>query len=111
MLDSRLIGIWKSHTQKVAREILARRDIPASKKRELRSLFGKLELRYTRTHIHALLNGKRAISRYIVVAKDSSSVGIVSFNALTGPVISHTHFEGKHSWIGLGKIREYFKKK
>jgi hypothetical protein len=48
-MDSRLIGTWKSDAKRTAREIAARRDIQASKKGKLRSLFGKLELRYTFT--------------------------------------------------------------
>jgi hypothetical protein len=94
MHDSRLIGTWKSDAERTAREIAARRDIPASKKRKLRSLFRKLELRYTRTHCHSLYEGNRTINRYIVVAKDSNSVAIVSFNSISGPKIFHNHFEG-----------------
>jgi hypothetical protein len=111
MHDSRLMGIWKSDAKRTAREIAARRDIPASKKRKLRSLFGKLELRYTRTHCHSLYDGNRTINRYVAVARDSSSVAIVSFNSISGPQIFHIHFEGKHYWICLGKIREHFKRK
>lgn len=111
MKDPRLIGFWKSDAQVAAREIAARRDIPALKKRELRSLFGKLELRFTGTHCHSLLDGGRAIYRYRVVGKDSSSVAIVSFHPIAGPRIFHIHFEGERYWICLGKIREYFKRK
>lgn len=111
MYDSRLIGTWKSDPQRVAREILARRDIPISKKRKLRGLFGKLELRFTRTHCHSLLDGYRTIYRYNVVAKDSSSVAIVSSHPIAGPQIFHIHFEGGRYWICLGKIREYFRRK
>ncbi len=85
MYDSRLIGTWKSDAQRVAREILARRDIPTSKKRKLRSLFGKLELTFTRTHCQSHLEGHRTIYRYNVVAKDSSSVAIVSSHPIALP--------------------------
>lgn len=111
MQDFRLIGVWRSDAQKTAREIAARHDIPATKKRKLRSQFGKLELRFTRTHCHSQFNEHRAMNRYVVVARDSNSVAIVTFNPISGPQIFHIHFEGKFYWICLGRIREYFKRK
>jgi len=59
---------------KTFREIAARRDHPASKKSKLRRLFGKLELRYTRTHCHVRLGNSVTVTRYTIVAKDASSV-------------------------------------
>lgn len=111
MYDSRLVGVWKSDARKTTHEIAARRDIPPSKKLKLRRFFGKLELRYTRTRCHALLNGQATVSRYIVVAKDSSSVAVMSLNPISGNQIFHIHFEGNHYWICLGRIREYFKRR
>lgn len=55
MKDSRLIGTWRSDGRKTAKEIAARRDLPANKTIKLRRLFGKLELRYTATHCYAVL--------------------------------------------------------
>jgi hypothetical protein len=110
MYDSRLIGIWKSDSRRTVQEILARRDIRGSKKSKLISLFGKLELRYTRTHCHTKLGDYRTVTRYTVVAKDSSSVATVSENRTAGKRIFHIHFEDDHYWICLGRIREYFKR-
>src|ERR1700687_3854799 len=111
MHDSRLIGVWRSDARKSGREIAARRDIPASKKSKLRRLFGKLELRYTRTCCRAQLGDHVTVMRYTVVAKDSSSAAIVGFNAISGAQIFHIHFEDKYYWISLGRIREYFRRK
>ena len=74
-------------------------------------LFGKLELRYTRTRCHAQLGDFVSVRRYKVIAKDASSVAIVSLNRVPGPKIFHIHFEGDHYWICVGRIREYFKRK
>jgi hypothetical protein len=102
----------RSDAQKTLRDIEARRDIPSPKKKKLRSLFGKLELRYTRTRLHARAGTFVSISRFTVVAKDSSSTAIVIESPLTGLQISHIHFEGDYYWIhlGSGKIREFFKR-
>jgi hypothetical protein len=112
MFDARLIGTWRSDARKTAAEIAARRDVPASKKSKLRRLFGKLELRYTRTHCHARLGSIATTNRYTVVAKDSSSVAVVSENSIAGRQISHIHFDGEYYWIclGSGRIREFFKR-
>ena len=76
-------------------------------------MFGTLELKYTRTRCYATLNGQTDVSPYIVVAKDRSSVAIVSDGVLgTGPVITHIHFEGRRFWInvGTGLFREFFRR-
>jgi hypothetical protein len=86
--------------------------IAASKKSKLLKLFGKLELRYTRTHCHARLGNFVTVTHYAVAAKDSSSVAIVNTDPLAGKQISHIHFEEDHYWIcfGSGRIREFFKR-
>ena len=109
MYDSRLIGTWKSDSRRTVQEILARRDIRGSKSK-LISVFGKLELRYTRTHCYTKLGEYRTANRYKVVAKDSDSVATFRKDPIFGKQISHIHFEGDHYWICLGKIREYFKR-
>jgi len=113
MYDPRLIGTWRSDARKTSREIAARRDVPASKKSKLRRLFGKLELRYTRTRCYARLGTFVTVNRYTIVAKDSFSVALVSINPIAGRQISHIHFEGDcYYWIclGSGRMREFFKR-
>ena len=63
MKDSRLIGTWKSDGRKTAKEIAARRDIPASKKVKLRHFFGKLELRYTESRCYSRLGDYVSVNR------------------------------------------------
>jgi hypothetical protein len=113
MYDPRLVGVWRSDAKRTGRELAARRDIPGRNKKGLRRLFGKLELRYTRTRCYATLNGHTESSSYRVVAKDSSSVAIVSYDwLLDAEVISHLHFDGSHVWVavGTGLFREFFKR-
>ena len=112
MHDSRLIGTWRSDAHKTSLEIAARRDITAAKKKKLQQFFGKLELRYTPTRCYSLLNGQVSVNRYLVVAKDSSSVALLVSDPIMGDHIVHIHFEDSHYWIilGSGRMREFFRR-
>jgi hypothetical protein len=109
MYDRRLLGSWRSDRRKTAREITSRKDIPPNQR--LLSIFGKLELRYTRARCYSTLDGHTEVGHYRVVAKNSSSVVTVGTSSLTGEeAIYHIHFEGNYYWISLGKFREYFRR-
>jgi hypothetical protein len=115
MFDSRLVGTWRSDAHKTTRDIAARRDLKSvknKKHKKLLSLFGKLELRYTRTHCHSCLGTHKTVRPYSVVAKDEDTVALVSIQPLVGKQISHLHFEGEYYWIylGSGGLREFFKR-
>ena len=110
MYEPRLIGTWRSDAKKTAREIHARNDIPLSKKSKLKKLMGKLELRYTRNRCYAKLGDEITPMRFSVVARDETSVAIVTVGPILGREIVHIHFEDKYYWVCLGNIREYFKK-
>ena len=112
MYDPRLIGTWRSDARRTSHEIAARRDIPAAKKSKLRRLFGKLELRYTRTHCRSQLGTFVRLSPYTVVAKDAFSVALVSVSPVSGKQICHIHFERDYYWVCLdsGRMREFFKR-
>jgi hypothetical protein len=113
LYDTRLLGRWRSDARRTGQDLAARRDISATQKRWLRGLFGRLELRYTRNRCYATLDGRTEGFPYSVVAKDSSSVAVVSYDAqLEGATISHLHFDGSHMWVavGTGMFREFFKR-
>jgi hypothetical protein len=113
MHDTRLIGTWRSDAPRTLKELAARRDFAPDQRRGLSRLFGKLELRFTKTRCFSTLDGHTESAPYTVVAKDSSSVATVSPDLLTGtPGISHIHFEGSRFWIhvGTGALREFFKR-
>jgi hypothetical protein len=112
MIDSRLIGNWRSDARKTSLEIAARRDMTAAKKKKLLHYFEKLELRYTPTRCYSSLNGQTSVNPYSVVAKDSSSAALLVWNPIIGKQIVHIHFEGDHYWIvlGSGRMREFFRR-
>lgn len=112
MYDYRLIGRWRSDARKTNHEIDLRRHMPAKKTAKLRSLFGKLELRYTRSLCYLRMGNYKSVSQYQVVAKDEWSVAIVTDNPVSGKQIHHIHFEGNRYWIYLGfsGLREFFRR-
>lgn len=70
---------------------------------------GKLQLRYTRNRCYVKLGDYTTLMRFSVVARDQSSVAVVTTHKTLGRTIVHIHFEERYYWICLGKIREYFK--
>jgi len=111
--DTRLLGVWRSDARRTGKEIDDWKVPPAARKRKLKALFGKLELRYTRTRCYASLNGCNWVQRYKVLAKGDTSVPIAVEDESGGnPKIDHIHFEGPHYWIniGNGRLREFFRR-
>ena len=110
MIDHRLLGTWQSDTCKTIQEIRNRRDVPESKLKELRSIFGELRIRYTRNRMYSEFEGNRSVHPYQVVAKDLDSVSIMAPGDVCDDQVYHVHFDRDHYWICLGRFREYFKK-
>jgi hypothetical protein len=133
--DKRLLGIWKSDKRRTFAEWNWKRKISSQKKAKIRSLFGKLEVTYTRTKVISVLPHRDwgQARRYAMLAMDDTSVAIVKFGeieimnrrkydpenlkmveALFGAKlqIEHIHFEKRHFWIsiGNGRNREFFRK-
>ena len=106
------MGSWRSDARRTGKEIDGWSHIPAERKKKLKRLFGKLELRFTATRYYATLDGSTEVHRYKVLAKDRTSVAILGEDTLNAtPTITHIHFEGKYFWItiGNGRLREFFK--
>jgi hypothetical protein len=72
----------------------------------LGQLFGKLELTFTTTHCRTTLSGWSVKARYLVLAKNASSVATLGEDG----TISHIHFDGAGFWISVGPFREFFKR-
>jgi hypothetical protein len=78
MIDKRLLGKWKSDIRMTIRDIRNRRDIKNYDK--VKTLLGKMVVRYTRTRIYVDSEGDKSIMPYQVVAKDGNSVAILVNN-------------------------------
>ena len=112
MDDSRLIGTWRSDKRKTSTEMASRRNVNSAKYKKLISLFGKLELRYTRSHCYSRFETHKSVSWYKVLGKDDDSVVILSVSPTAGKQIVHIHFEGSRYWVYLGSSgnREFFRR-
>jgi hypothetical protein len=133
--DRRLLGVWKSDRKRTFQEWSWEKNITLQKKRRLQSLFGKLEVTYTRNKIITTLRHRKweQSGRYQIVATDETSVAIAKFGRIQvknrrnydpfclkmaeeifspKPTIVHIHFDRKHYWISLGngRNREFFRK-
>lgn len=111
MRDRRLLGVWRSDKRRTLRELRARQDLSQKARHVIGGLLGKLELKFTSTRCYSTLEGNTSSAPYTVVAKDRSSVAIVSRDAILGEdTISHIHFEGSWFWISVGRgaLREFF---
>ena len=110
--DNRLIGTWQSDRRRTAKEIGARRDIPPLKRQALANIFGRLQLRYTRSRCYSTFEGKTTVFRYRIVARDATSLVLVGtpVSADEAESIQHIRFERDHYSVCLGSFREYFRR-
>ena len=110
--DTRLLGRWKSDSERTSAELATRTDIPAANRLVLAGLFGNLELRYTRWHVCSTFHGVTERKRCRIAAWDASSVVVVYHDSIAGKTIQHVHFDKESYWIALGSggVREFFRR-
>jgi hypothetical protein len=133
-IDKRLLGTWKSDRKRTFAEWNWRTGISPEKKEELKSIFGKLLITYTRSRVIWNLPYRKWVTarRYATLGADETSVAIVIFgkrhvknaqkydrinleivNEFWSELkIQQIHFTGNHYWISIGggKNREFFRK-
>ncbi len=133
--DKRLLGTWKSDRVRTFKEWRFTKRLSQKRKTWFKSLFGKLEITYSRTCARSVLPHRKweQSQRYAIVATDETSVAIVLFGKILvknqrhfepvnlqlldefldpRPQIQHLHFDNNHYWISLGngRNREFFRK-
>jgi len=132
--DKRLPGAWKSDKKRTFAEWNWKRNTSPDKRAKIKSLFGNLEITYTRSKVHSKLPHRKFAyaRRYVILGVDDESVAIAEFGEMEianrkkyDPVnleilkefcsktkIKHIHFDKKHYWVSLGngKNREFFRK-
>src|SRR5512143_1919593 len=114
--DPRLIGRWRSDRERTMSEWPFSPDTSLEKRERVAQIFGRLELNYGRWRCTATFDGHTTTGWYRVLAKDATSVMIVSRGR--SPVVGyqrslfHMHFTGEHYWVTLGETntREYFRR-
>jgi hypothetical protein len=113
LVDRRLLGTWKSDKRKTFRHFVPRPGAKPEGVRKLKTLFGKLVVRWTPTKCHTELDGCRESYSYELVDKDQDSVVLRCPDPLSkNERLVQIHFEGDHYWLlTWGNImREYFRR-
>ena len=111
LFDRRLVGIWKSDKRMTLRYFSPPYGGTPKGVWLLRSLFGKLIVRWTRSCVYTDLEGFKSKETYEVVASGAESVVIRSFDELAqDDRLEQIHFEGKYYWVWAGTTREFFKR-
>src|SRR5262249_15094613 len=72
--DGLLIGPWRSDRRRTFRHFKPKPGCPPRSLRKLKSIFGKLVIRWGRGRHHTEMDGHHESAAYEVVARDASSV-------------------------------------
>jgi hypothetical protein len=110
--DGRLIGAWRSDRRRTFRHFKPKPGCPPRSLRKLKSIFGKLVIRWSRGRYYTELDGYHDSGAYAVVAQDESSIVVRFWDSLTeADRIGHIHFEGDHYWTAVsGGLIEWFRR-
>lgn len=127
-MHRQLLGTWKSVKQRTLRTYGPYQNFSGAKQRRIGAIFGKLELRYTRTFCFVTLNGITTRERYDVVAEDADSIVVRTYSdqmkklvdpiilrgieELFAPRLQHLHLESirgrDYYWVGIRVLVEWF---
>ncbi|MCE9524577.1 MAG: hypothetical protein K8R36_00825 [Planctomycetales bacterium] len=105
IVDSRLVGNWKSDKRKTFQHYTAPYRGTRKGKKLLRSLFGKLNVRWARKYVYTELEGFKTKEKYEILAQDEHTVAV---RLTESNHLEHIHFEDGKYWIWAGFTREYF---
>ena len=110
--DRRLVGTWKSDRRRTFRDFHPRKGVSEERIRKLKSLFGKLEVRYGYRLMHTTYDGMENKTAYKLVASDADSVVIRYYDSTFHEYrIRQLHFEGEYMWLAIsGGLCEYFRR-
>ena len=110
--DKRLLGTWKSDRRKTFLHFKPGADYTPQRLRKLKSLFGKLTVRWTRAKFYSNYEGCLESGSYEIVASDAESV-VVRFydDILQQDRLRQIYFEGDYYWFALwGNLTEWFRR-
>ena len=134
-IDRRLLGSWKSDAKRTFADWSWKKGTTSVGKARLKSLFGKLEITYTRNRIISRLPHLQweEAQRYTMLGTDAESAAIVIFGKhkikdrkkydplnlailedcpVPDERIEHIHFGKDYYWVyvGNGRNREFFRR-
>jgi hypothetical protein len=115
--DDRLLGVWQSDAERTIEGMPP----PVPGEKDLRPLFGRLKVTWTRSTCTTELDGVTEVTDYRILGRDDHSVVIREFERAPSPLkefmdfsdFTIIQFEGRDAyWVTtkVGGIREYFKR-
>ena len=113
MVDPRLIGTWKSDVRRTFARFKPKPNSRPQSFRKLKSLFGKLVVRWGRGKVYVEMDGNKSSHTYEVIASDQFSVVVRSNDELVwlGHVLQQIHFEEGWYWVAVAPgLCEWFKR-
>ena len=110
--DKRLIGTWKSDRRRTFQHYKAKPGTDPKQLRKLKSLFGKMTIRWGRGKHHSDLEGSLSSAEYEIIGRDSSSVVVRLWDDLLQEYqVRQIHFEEDYYFITVwGGLCEYFRR-
>ncbi len=111
MIDPRLLGTWRSDRRQTFKHFAPKPGARAEALRRFKQWFGKLIVRYGRRKMYTEFEGRREAFDYELLAADSDTVVIRSFDPLYQEQrLWQIHFEGNRYWIWIELVgmREFF---
>ncbi len=110
--DSRLIGTWKSDRRRTFQNFKPKTGFDPKKFRKLKSLFGKLTIRWGRGKCYTELGEYRDSENYEIIARDSNCVIVRLWSEIYEEfLLQRIHFEGEFYSMALGGgLCEYFRR-
>ena len=110
--DRRLIGSWKSDRRRTFEHFKPNATASPKSIRKLKSMFGKLIVRYTRRRCHSEYDGTPLDPfHYEVVAADDESVVVRFWDTIFDrEMLQQIHFEGDYYWIAKWGRVEWFRR-
>jgi hypothetical protein len=111
LIDRRLWGTWRSDRRRTFQFFKPKSGAKPATVRKLKSLFGKMTVRWTARRCHIELNGQSWSEPYEVVAKDANSVVVRVRGIGDALELAQIHFEGDYYWVAtILPMNEYFRR-
>lgn len=112
LIDPRLIGTWRSDRRLTFKHFTPSGKPTPRQFRRFKALFGKLVVRWTRQYQHTDLKGFKDREKYEIVAMDSVSVVVKSYDSVfEEDRVTQIFFESDFYWFWTPwGMREFFRR-
>lgn len=109
LIDKRILGTWQSDKERTVALWKYRKDVGDEKRERFESIFGKMKLRFSTTHVYTEFDDLNEVTPYSVVARDEDSIVIAGYRE-NKVQLQHIHFEQDSYYVLSGYNVEFFKR-